>query len=158
VRIIRRVLSDKYVVFAIRLVLGVVFIYASADKIAHPGAFAESIYNYRMLPHWSINVMAIVMPWLELICGALIIAGVFLRGSALMIGVMLGVFIIAISAALLRGLDISCGCFTVEGGHAVAVDLLVRDVLMFAGAMVVMFLGTSALSLKIGSRHDVGVN
>jgi putative oxidoreductase len=71
-----------------------------------------------------------------------------LRGSALMIAVMLGVFIIAISAALVRGLDISCGCFTVEGGHSVAVDLLVRDVLMFAGALIVMFLGTSAFSLK----------
>ena len=147
-RIIRQVISNKYVVLAIRLILGFVFIYASVDKIAHPGPFAESIYNYRMLPYWAINLMAIVMPWLELVCGVLIIAGVLLRGSAFMIAVMLGVFIIALSAALARGLDISCGCFSVEDGHGVAVDLLVRDVLMFAGALIVVFLGTSALSLR----------
>ena len=150
--------SNKYVIFSIRLTLGIVFIYASIDKIAQPGAFAENIYNYRMLPHWAINVMALVMPWLELLCGVLIIAGVFMRGSAFMIGLMLGVFIIAIAAALTRGLDISCGCFSMEGGHGVAVDLLIRDVLMFAGAAIVLFLGTSALSLRMGSRHHTRVN
>lgn len=143
-----RVISNKYVVLVIRLVLGFVFIYASIDKIAHPAEFAQSIYNYRMLPHWAINLMALVMPWLELICGVLIAVGVFLRGSSFMIGVMLAVFIIAISSALVRGLDISCGCFSTQGGHGVAVDLLVRDVLMLAGAAIVMFLGTSALSVR----------
>jgi len=151
-QVFRRVFANKYLILAIRLVLGFVFIYASIDKIAHPGEFAQSIYNYRMLPHWAINLMALVMPWLELMCGALIALGVFLRGSSFMIGVMLGVFIIAISSALVRGLDISCGCFSAQGGHAVAVDLLVRDVLMFAGAAIVMFLGTSALS--VGRRAD----
>jgi uncharacterized membrane protein YphA (DoxX/SURF4 family) len=150
-RFLRRVLPNKYFIFGIRLILGVVFIYAAIDKIAHPGAFAESIYNYRMLPHWAINIMALVMPWLELFCGVLIITGLFLGGSSFMIGFMLLVFIIAISAALVRGLDISCGCFSVEGGHGVAVDLLVRDILMLIGAAVVLFMGTSALSLKRGT-------
>lgn len=143
----RTVLSNKYFVLAIRLVLGFVFIYASIDKIAHPAEFAQAIYNYRMLPHWTINSMALVMPWLELFCGVLIAIGILFRGSALMIGVMLAVFIIAISSALVRGLDISCGCFSVEGGHGVAVDLLVRDVLMFIGAAIVVFFGTPRLTL-----------
>jgi putative oxidoreductase len=101
-----------------------------------------------MLPHWTINFMALVMPWLELFCGILIAVGVFFRGGALMIGVMLGVFIIAISSALVRGLDISCGCFSVEGGHGVAVDLLIRDILMFLGAAIVVFFGTSDLTVS----------
>ncbi len=143
-----RILSNKYLVLGIRLVLGFVFIYASIDKIAHPAEFAQAIYNYRMLPHWTINFMALVMPWLELFCGILIAVGVFFRGSGLMIGVMLGVFIIAISSALVRGLDISCGCFSVEGGHGVAVDLLIRDILMFMGAAIVVFFGTSKLTVS----------
>jgi hypothetical protein len=65
-----------------------------------------------------------------------------------MIGVMLGVFIIAISSALVRGLDISCGCFSVEGGHGVAEDLLIRDILMFLGAAIVVFFGTSKLTVS----------
>ena len=148
----KRVLSNKYLVLGIRLLLGFVFIYAAIDKIAHPAEFAQAIYNYRMLPHWTINFMALVMPWLELFCGILIAAGVFFRGSAFMIGVMLGVFIIAISSALMRGLDISCGCFSVEGGHGVAIDLLIRDILMFVGAAIVVFFGTSELTLRLRSN------
>jgi uncharacterized membrane protein YphA (DoxX/SURF4 family) len=144
---VKTVLSNKYFILAIRLVLGFVFIYASIDKIVHPGEFAQAIYNYRMLPHWTVNFMALVMPWLELFCGILIAVGIFFRGSAFMIGVMLAVFIIAISSALVRGLDISCGCFSVEGGHGVAVDLLIRDILMFIGAAIVVLFGTSRLTL-----------
>jgi len=145
---LREILSNKWLILAIRLILGVTFIWASLDKIANPGAFALSIYNYRMLPHETINFMAIVMPWLELVTGILIIAGIFMRGSALWIGIMLLVFIVALSSALARGLDIDCGCFSVEGGHGVDTGLLVRDILMFFGALVVMFFGTSALTLR----------
>ena len=139
-------MSNKYFVLAIRLVLGVVFIYAAVDKIAEPGKFAQNIYNYRMLPDAFINFMALTMPWLEIICGGLIIAGVFVRGSAFLIAFMLLIFIIAISFALVRGLDISCGCFSQEGGHEVAVDLLIRDIAMFIGAVLVMVYVGPALS------------
>ncbi len=148
---VTQVLSNKWLILAIRLILGVTFIWASIDKIANPGGFAVSIYNYRMLPHETINLMAIVMPWLELVTGLLIIAGILMRGSAFWIGLMLLVFIIALSSALHRGLDISCGCFSVEGGHGVDTGLLIRDILMFFGALIVMFFGTSALTLRRSS-------
>jgi putative oxidoreductase len=149
-RTLTNIISNKYLVLAIRLVLGIVFIYAAIHKIAHPADFAQDIYNYRMLPHTFINLMALTLPWLEIICGVLIVVGVFTRGSALLIGFMLFVFIIAISFALLRGLDISCGCFSSGGenvGHGVAVDLLIRDILMFVGSLIVLFYAGSAFSL-----------
>ena len=142
------ILSNKWLILAIRLILGITFIWASIDKIANPGGFALSIYNYRMLPHETINLMAIVMPWLELVTGILIIIGVFMRGSAFWIGLMLLVFIVALSSALARGLDIDCGCFSVDGGHGVDTGLLIRDILMFFGALIVMFFGTPALTLR----------
>jgi uncharacterized membrane protein YphA (DoxX/SURF4 family) len=145
-----KILSNKYLVLVIRLVLGVVFIWAAIHKITHPGDFAQDIYNYRMLPHAFINFMALTLPWLEIICGGCIILGVFVRGSALLIGFMLFIFIVAISFALVRGLDISCGCFSSGaggGGHGVAVDLLIRDILMFAGSLIVLFYAGSAFSL-----------
>jgi uncharacterized membrane protein YphA (DoxX/SURF4 family) len=150
-RVIKSILSNKYLILAIRIVLGVVFIWAAVDKIAHPADFAQSIYNYRMLPEAVINFMALTLPWLEIICGGLIVAGIFIRGSAFLIGFMLLIFIIAISFALLRGLDISCGCFSATGGHGVAVDLLIRDILMFAGSLIVLFYAGSAFSLTLRS-------
>jgi putative oxidoreductase len=144
---LKKVVSNKYLILGIRLLLGVVFVYAAVDKIAHPADFAQNIYNYRMLPHSVINFMALTLPWLEMICGTLIIVGVFIRGSAFLIGFMLLIFILAISFALIRGLDISCGCFSQVGGHKVALDLLVRDILMFVGALLVMFFAGPAFSL-----------
>lgn len=149
-RTVEKVVSNKYVVFAARVILGVVFIYASLDKIQHPGEFAQAIYNYRMVPNVVINVMAIVLPWLELICGILIIVGVFVRGSALLIGAMLAVFIIALSSALMRGLDISCGCFTLEGGRSVAANTLVEDILLIICAGIALLYGGKAFSFKKG--------
>jgi hypothetical protein len=63
-------------------------------------------------------------------------------------GVMLLVFIIALSSALARGLDINCGCFSVEGGHGVDVGLLIRDILMFLGALIVMSVRKPALTVR----------
>jgi uncharacterized membrane protein YphA (DoxX/SURF4 family) len=145
---VEKIISNKYLILAIRLVLGVVFIWAAVDKIVNPGDFAQNIYNYRMLPDGFINFMALTLPWLEIICGGLIIVGVFVRGSAFLIAFMLFIFIIAISYALMRGLDISCGCFSQEGGHEVAVDLLYRDIVMFVGALLVMFYPGPGLSLS----------
>jgi uncharacterized membrane protein YphA (DoxX/SURF4 family) len=151
---LKKIVSNKYFLLGLRLTLGVVFIYASIDKIDKPGGFAEAIYNYRMMPHATINLMAIVMPWLELICGILIIIGLFVRGSALLIGFMLLVFVVAISFALVRGLDISCGCFKVEGGHTLALGLLVRDVLMLIAAAIVVVFGGPSFSLRRRERRD----
>jgi hypothetical protein len=173
---LRKTLLDL-LVMGLRFLLGVVFVWASIDKIKLPGGFAQDIYNYRMLPHATINLMAIVMPWLELICGVVMIYGGLLlavvlvvrlvrwirslpttgplvavermeawshflsRGSSFLIGIMLAVFIIALSSALTRGLDITCGCFSVGGGHQVAADLLIRDIFLLAGAGIVMFSG-----------------
>ena len=61
-----------------RLILGGIFIYAAMDKIAHPDQFAEIVYNYKLLPGALVNLMAIVLPWVE------ILAGVFLVGVAVM--------------------------------------------------------------------------
>lgn len=107
----RRILSNKYALLLSRVLLGTVFIVASIDKIASPAVFAVSVEAYRLLPLWPINILALVIPWLELICGLFLLAGVYLRGSSTVIAALLAVFIVGISSAILRRLTIDCGCF-----------------------------------------------
>lgn len=95
-----------------RLILGGVFIYASIDKILHPAAFAEDIYNYKILPDVFINLTAIILPWLELLLGACLILGVWLPGAAFLCNLLLVTFFGALVFNLARGLDIYCGCFS----------------------------------------------
>ena len=114
----------------LRLFVGGVFIYASIDKIYHPAQFAHAIENYRILPHSLVNIFAIILPWVELVAGLLLISGVWSGASALIISGLLTMFIIAITAGLLRGLDISCGCFTTSGGEKLGLSLTFRDVIL----------------------------
>ena len=57
------------------------------------------------------------------------------RGAALICGGLLLVFLAAIATALFRGLDISCGCFNTDGGHAVGLDLMWRDFLLLLACL-----------------------
>jgi uncharacterized membrane protein YphA (DoxX/SURF4 family) len=95
-----------------RLILGVVFIYAGIDKIIHPAAFAEVIYNYQILPDYLINLTAIVLPWLELVVGLFLLLGLFREGSVFIVTGLMVVFLSAMIFNLARGLDIHCGCFS----------------------------------------------
>ena len=96
----------------VRLALGLVFVYASLDKIANPADFALIVKNYRLLPFDAINLVAVLLPWVELVAGLLLIFGLVTRGSSLLISVLLAVFIVALGINVSRGLDINCGCFS----------------------------------------------
>lgn len=114
---------------------GIVFIWASLDKIQHPGAFAQVIANYRMVPMPLLHSFAWLLPLVEAIVGLALIAGWQRRGAALLATLMTVMFIIAIASALARGLDISCGCFDTAEGGSVGMDLLLRDIVLLAAAL-----------------------
>ena len=108
-----RWLSHPWLTIRVQLALGTLFVLAAIPKIADPPSFAHMIYNYRIVPAQLINVMALAMPWVELIAGLLLILNVWRRPALLLIAAMLVVFIVAISINLGRGNAIDCGCFNV---------------------------------------------
>ena len=108
----RLFLSHPLFISLLRLALGTVFIVASLDKIQNPEAFATTSANYRLLPYTVVNGVAIALPWLEVLTGSLLVLGVWIRANTMIAWGLLLVFSIAISQALVLGLDISCGCFT----------------------------------------------
>ncbi len=127
-------------VLFLRWLVAIVFIYAGAVKIINPSSFAEAIDNYRILPYLAVTLTAAALPWIELICGSLLIWGKWLRGSSLILIVLNLVFLIAIGSALARGLDISCGCFSESGeGAKVGMARLGEDfILLIATAFIYM--------------------
>ena len=87
---------EKYLVIICRLILGGVFIYASLDKIANPAEFAKAVGNYHVLPFGMENLVALILPWVELIAGICIIAGILVDGSSILIIIMNVIFIFAL--------------------------------------------------------------
>lgn len=122
----------------LRLLLGGLFIYAGIGKIWNPADFAADIDNYRMLPYLLVTVMAAVLPWVEVICGLLIIFGRWLSGASLIVIMLNVVFIIAIASAIVRGLDVDCGCFSAAGNASrVGVQRLLEDGLFLAASVII---------------------
>jgi len=134
-------LSSPSVQVISRFILGIVFIYASLDKIAHPLAFAKIIQNYKLLPDFFISFPAIVMPWVELISGLFLLVGVFKRAAAAILSLLLSIFSIAISINLIRGVNFDCGCFstvsTASGSDPLG--LLLRDILVLIPGLIILF-------------------
>ena len=113
-----------------RLAVGGIFVYASLDKLAHPEGFAQAIHYYHLVPAVLLHPWAHFLPVLEMVVGSALVLGLWRRGAALLAGGLTLVFMIAVTAALIRGLDISCGCFHTDGGHDVGLDLLLRDAVL----------------------------
>src|SRR5262245_60470507 len=94
--------QEKWLLRGLRWILGGVFIVAGASKVLQPAQFATAVANYRLLPHELINLVAITLPAIELAAGLLLVAGAWVRGSALVVTGLSGVFFVAIVSALAR--------------------------------------------------------
>lgn len=96
----------------LRLIVGGSFLWASWDKILDPAGFANVVENYQILPPFLIHPVALILPWVEAICGLFLIIGVWVPGAVFIVNLLMGVFILTFVFNLYRGLDISCGCFS----------------------------------------------
>ncbi len=144
------------IVLACRWTVGVVFLYACLDKLLHPAAFAQAIANYRILPVALLHPVAWLLPVTEAVVGLALLLGWQRRGAALLAAIMTLVFIAGIGSALARGLDISCGCFHTDGGHAVGLDLMLRDILLLAACLVPLLAPRDRFSLDARAGRKRG--
>ena len=132
-------LSNKYFLLVLRLIVGGTFLYACLDKLLNQELFARAIFNYKFLPDVFINVFAIVIPYIELTASVFLILGIFKRGSSFVIIVLLIVFIISLTQAYARGLDISCGCFSLEtvGQKSDILLRIIEDILLLIASILI---------------------
>ena len=108
-----RWLRSPWLTIRVQLALGVFFVAAALPKIVDPPSFAHMVYNYRIVPGALINLMALTMPWIELLSGLALILGIWKEAARTIIAALLLVFIVAISINLARNNAIDCGCFDV---------------------------------------------
>ena len=125
----------------VRILLGGLFIFASVSKILDPGGFARTVFYYRLLPVSAVNLIAIILPWIELVVGVLLVIGFKVRGAAFVAAASLIVFTAAMVSALARGLNIDCGCFSTSGGHGVDTRRIVEEIVLVAAAAFVYWTG-----------------
>ena len=124
-------IRNRWLLLLLRVIVGGAFIWAGALKIADSLGFAQSIENYQVVPHNLAFLIAVVLPWVEVLSGAFLIIGVYGRSSALLISLLLAGFIGLVALALARGIDTSCGCFGSLSRRADFSLILTDAVLLF---------------------------
>ena len=145
----KRIKFNKNFVFIFRLIIGMVFIYASVHKIANPEEFAKSIDNYRIFPIFIINFIAIILPWLELILGLFIIFGVFIKASSFLLSLNLLAFTILVLITIIRGININCGCFSSDiNGTPIGWKKFFENILLFIISIIIFYSDEDFLSIE----------
>jgi uncharacterized membrane protein YphA (DoxX/SURF4 family) len=130
----------------LRIALGVIFVYAAWTKLREPWAmFAISIDSYQVLPAWAVELTARGLPWFELLLGVLLITGLLRRTAMLSTSLLLLVFFGLMIRALIKGMEIDCGCF--GPGDRLSWVTLLRD-----GALLASSIWLTVIALRPGSN------
>ena len=115
----------------IAALIGLVFLAAGCLKTFDPAGFAIDIQNYRILPWTPGILLALYLPWVEILCGAALVLHIAYRGALCITALLFALFIAAYGSTRLRGLDIACGCFG-HGVHRGFWPVLIVDALLLA--------------------------
>lgn len=132
----------------VRWILGAVFVGAGVLKVAHPVAFQTDLLAYGIAaPDWVFRFIAVVVPWVEIFSGGLLLAGFWPETAGVLVTGMSLVFVLALGQAVVRGLDLQCGCF-----GAVAAGWFEQPLVALARAT--LLLGASVWLLRHSGGSD----
>ena len=130
--------KNRTMLLVFRVVLGGLFVYAGVVKVLEPLDFAQNIRNYALVGQSLSFIAAIVLPWLEILAGACLVAGVWKRGAALIISGLLIFFIVLTVVTMVRGLDVDCGCFGAIDRKA-GLGVILEDLAMLTLGLCLLF-------------------
>jgi putative oxidoreductase len=131
-------IRHKYLLLIFRLIAGGAFFAAGLLKVGNPLEFAQNIKNFRIVSHEVSLLAALILPWIEILCGALLITGLLRRPSALLVSGLLVGFIILVAVTIARGIDTDCGCFG-SLSHKADWLLLVQDGILLFFSVNILF-------------------
>ncbi|MFC1677270.1 MauE/DoxX family redox-associated membrane protein [Planctomycetota bacterium] len=131
----------------VRLTLGSIFIWSSLPKIRQSYDFLSSVYSYEIVGPKLGMLVAMTLPWLELLVGICLIGGIFISGALLIGSAMAAMFTFVLSSALYRGLEITCGCFSANAG-IISYSTVIR-------ASIILFFSIIAYFTVILSRPHI---
>jgi uncharacterized membrane protein YphA (DoxX/SURF4 family) len=127
--------SFQWLYFAVRFILGLIFISSGAIKLVNPQSFSIIIDAYGLIPEAAVFPAALAVAGLEVLAGAGLLLDV--QGSLETIAALLLFFVLILGYGLWLGLDVDCGCFGPNDPEAKAFHglraALYRDMVMMLG-------------------------
>jgi len=139
------------VAFIAAMTLGLTFLASGIGKLRDPREFVIAVVDYNVAPRTLAVVYARLLPFAEVICGILLLVGVW--PTAVGVGAigLLGSFLFGVGANLLRGRELDCHCFGSRRSEKLGWVTIARiSVLILCGLAVTR--GTSAPLVTSGTE------
>ena len=111
----KKILTSEYLSLALRVYMAWIFLQAGLSKIPDPALFAENVADYRIIPYFAVNLVALVLPWMELICAFFLFFGLRIKATATILSGLLMMFTFFVIVNIFRGVSMNCGCFDAVG-------------------------------------------
>jgi uncharacterized membrane protein YphA (DoxX/SURF4 family) len=129
-------LTDRRTIRVCQILIGLLFAASALAKMGDLHSFAVEVHNFRILPVAVENLVAMILPWVELVAALALLFGVRARSGSIVVASMLSVFTLAVLIAMARGLDIECGCFgTADGTRVGGLKLLENGGMLLLAAV-----------------------
>lgn len=141
----------RLLVTATRVALGVLLLWAAAAKLPDMSAFAQDVANYRVVPAALVPYIAAAVVGIELLAGIALVTGMMARPAALVVAVLMLAFLVFLAQALLRGIDLRCGCF--GGNEPASWWSVARDGALLGAALAVARDRSQGLPLLQNQRN-----
>lgn len=142
--------DQPHVQFLLRVVLGGLLLLAGLTKLAGRAAFRDAIRQYEILPATLEGPFAAIVPWAELVLGAMLLLGLGTTVAAALAVPLLGSFLIAIAVNMARGRDFDCHCFGSAQSDRIGWPVLIRSTLLVLFALTIAA-GTSSFGSLDGA-------
>lgn len=103
--------DSRLALTTVRVLLGLVLLGAGVTKLSDPSAFSENLANYQLIPQETLGLLALFVSCLEILVGISLLCGYQSHASGLLSATLFAGFAGFTASALLRNLQVSCGCF-----------------------------------------------
>ncbi len=133
---LRQFFTSPWTVRIAQVAIGVILAWAGLAKIGDLRGFAEQVHNFRLVPVVLENLVAMSLPWIELVAALALILNVRARAGAVLATGLMALFTLGVLTALARGLDIECGCFGTHDASRVGWVKVGQNLAMLAVAYV----------------------
>lgn len=135
--------------------LGLIFLASALPKLRHPAAFLLVVMEYRVLPVSAGRLYALACPFLEMLAATLLLTGTAVRIAATLATLLLVSFLVGVGINVMRGRDLSCGCFGGRFGQRIGAALVIQDGILVGGGIGVAMLAHHWLVTESWSVFDL---